>query len=107
MVVSRRALASRSSDLIRSVLCGPLVFDRDLQILRQGTSKVNVSGEGVDFLPIDQQLHPCDRGKVEGERVNDGVDRQHLAQRTTRMCSGHVAAQIDIRLTTFSQKQSS
>ena len=47
--------------------------------------QVDVTGERVDFLAVDQDLHARDRRQVDGQRVDDRVDREQLVERPARM----------------------
>ena len=55
------------------------------QILRERLPQIDVAGEGRHFLPVDEDLDRLDGGQVDGQRVDDRVDREQLVQRAARV----------------------
>ena len=43
--------------------------------------EVDVSGQRVDFLAVDEDLHARDRRQVHRQRVDDRVDGEELVER--------------------------
>ncbi len=64
-------------------LRGPL--PDQARVTRQRTTDIDMAGDGVDFLTVDQQLDTLDRRQVGGDGVDDRVDRQQLGQRPAGM----------------------
>src|SRR5215207_204811 len=64
---------------------------------RQRPAEVDVPGQGIDFLAVDQDLDAGDRRQVDGQGVDDGVDGEQLVERPARVRAGDLARQIDIR----------
>ncbi len=38
-----------------------------------------MSGDGFNRLPIDEDLDSLDLRKIEGKRIDDGINRHHLS----------------------------
>ena len=60
------------------------VFD-PLQALLERMPQVDVTGQCVDLLAVDENLHPRDRRQVHGDRIDDRVDREELVERAAGM----------------------
>ena len=75
------------------------------QILRERTPQIDVAGERVDFLAVDEHLHARDRRQVHGERVDDRVDGEQLVERAAGMPVVTSRAQIDERVAALGDEQ--
>src|SRR5688572_21934916 len=65
------------------------------------TTQVYVSGERVGFFAVHENLNaPCCR-KVRAHGVDDRVNSQELVQRSARMSTDDVAAEIHERIAAF------
>src|SRR5215210_2452579 len=58
------------------------VMNYPFHVLRERMPQVDMTGERVDFLAVDQDLHARDGGQVHRHRVDPGVDREDLVERT-------------------------
>ncbi len=77
--VGRMASASRPS---RRVMCGYCPFRTHLSERREWRAQVDVARQRVDFLAVDENLHGGHVGQIDGERIDDRVDRENLVERT-------------------------
>src|SRR5687767_534025 len=68
-------------------------------------TKVDVAGQRVRFLAVDQNLHVRDRRQVDRERVDDGVDGEQLVERAAGMLGTDVAADVDERVAAFADEE--
>src|SRR5690349_17834678 len=98
IVVSRSWFAGRLSDRIPASLLDPT------EIFGERLPQIDVAGEGLDFLAVDEHLHAGDRGQVDGERVDDRVDREQLVQRPAGMRADDLATEIDVGVAALGEK---
>ena len=63
-----------------------------------GRPQIDVAGERVDLLAVDEHLHRRDRRQVGGQRVDDRVDGQQFVLRAAGMRGDDLAAEVDVRL---------
>src|SRR5262245_21671213 len=116
IVVSRSWFAGRWSDRIKTLSGSRLLAMAlsyrlsaaslyPLEILRQRPPQIDVTGERVDLLAVNENLHRGDRGKIRGHRVDDGVNRQQLVDRAAWMLRDDLAAEIDEGLTVVGEEQ--
>ena len=61
----------------------PLLTD-ERRVSRQRPPDVDVAGDGVHFLAVDENLDALHGGEVGGDGVDDRVDRQEFGERTAR-----------------------
>ncbi len=61
--------------------------------------------EGVDLLPVDQDLHGGDCGQIVGQRIDDGVDREDLVERAAGMVRGDFAREVHVGLALVADEQ--
>ena len=54
--------------------------------------QVDVPGKRVDLLAVDQNLHALYRRKIRRQRVDDGVDREELVERSASVVRSRVSA---------------
>src|SRR3954462_3533744 len=98
IVVSRSLFEGRLSDRILVSLLDPA------QILGERLPQIDMAGERLDFLAVDEHLHGGDRGQVDGERVDDRVNSEQLVQRPAGMRADHLATEIDVGFAAVGEK---
>src|SRR3954465_4617732 len=74
-IVRRREPGVRASE--------GLLYPR--QIFRQRPPEIDMAGQRVHFLAVDEQLDVGDGGQVDGERVDDRIDGEQLVDGAARM----------------------
>ena len=55
-----------------------------------------MASDALDRLSIDEDLNPFDLGKIEGERIDDGIDGHHLRRTSSRMLFGECRVKINL-----------
>src|SRR3954469_23230980 len=92
IVVGRRSVGARPS--LR-------VMNNPFEALGERMPQVDMTRECVGFLAVDQDLHARDRGQVDGQGVDQGIDGEDLVQRAAGMPGGDIAGDIDERVAAF------
>ena len=75
------------------------------QVLLQRMSEVDVSGQRVDLLALDEDLHARDCRQIRRQRVDDRVDREELVEGPAGVPGPGVRAQIHERVAALRQVQ--
>ena len=70
-----------------------------LHFARERTTEVDVAGEGVELLAVDEQLDGGDRRQVGRQRVDERPDGQELVGRSAGVARDELTAQVHVRLT--------
>ena len=58
-------------------------------------AQVDVAGERVDFLAVDEDLHALDRRQVDRDRVDDGVDGEQFVEAAAAVVGHGFLRQVD------------
>src|SRR5215217_3578202 len=77
-------------------------FPHEASIARERTTHIDMAGDGVDLLAVDEDLDALDRWQVGGDGIDDRVDREQFGQRPAGMSDRDTVAQVHECITAVS-----
>ena len=70
-----------------------------------GAAQIDVAGQRVHFLAVNQDLHSADRRQIIGQRVDNGIHGEDLVDRPSGMIARDLGRQIDVGLAALADEQ--